>query len=150
MARFTLPRDLYYGPGAIDELKNLKGHKKAIIVTGGSSMKRGGFLQKVEDVLHSVDIETQLFEGVEPDPSIETVFKGAKAMQEFEPDIIVSIGGGSPIDAAKAMWVFYEYPCLLYTSSSVIPPSMCSAAASPLQSGRLHFLRMARRVCPVR
>ena len=73
-------------------------------------MKRGGFLQKVEDVLHSVDIETQLFEGVEPDPSIETVFKGAKAMQEFEPDIIVSIGGGSPIDAAKAMWVFYEYP----------------------------------------
>jgi alcohol dehydrogenase class IV len=110
MARFTLPRDLYYGPGAIDELKNLKGHKKAIIVTGGSSMKRGGFLQKVEDVLHSVDIETQLFEGVEPDPSIETVFKGAKAMQEFEPDIIVSIGGGSPIDAAKAMWVFYEYP----------------------------------------
>lgn len=110
MARFTLPRDLYYGPEAIDELKNLKGHKKAIIVTGGSSMKRGGFLQKVEDVLHSVDIETQLFEGVEPDPSIETVFKGAKAMQEFEPDIIVSIGGGSPIDAAKAMWVFYEYP----------------------------------------
>lgn len=110
MARFTLPRDLYFGPGAIDELKNLKGHKKAIIVTGGSSMKRGGFLQKVEDVLHSVDIQTQLFEGVEPDPSIETVFKGAKAMQEFGPDVIVAIGGGSPIDAAKAMWVFYEYP----------------------------------------
>ena len=110
MARFTLPRDIYYGPGAIEELKNLKGAKRAIIVTGGSSMKRGGFLQKVEDTLGSVGIETMLFEGVEPDPSIETVFKGAKAMQEFEPDVIVAIGGGSPLDAAKAMWVFYEYP----------------------------------------
>ena len=96
MARFTLPRDIYYGPGAIEELKNLKGAKRAIIVTGGSSMKRGGFLQKVEDTLGSVGIETMLFEGVEPDPSIETVFKGAKAMQEFEPDVIVAIGGGSP------------------------------------------------------
>ena len=110
MARFTLPRDIYYGPGAIEELKNLKGAKRAIIVTGGSSMKKGGFLQKVEDTLKSVDIEVQLFEGVEPDPSIETVFKGAEAMRAFEPDVIVAIGGGSPLDAAKAMWVFYEYP----------------------------------------
>ena len=74
MARFTLPRDIYYGSGAIDELKNLKGYKKAMILTGGSSMKRGGFLQKVEDILHEIGVETQLFEGIEPDPSIETVF----------------------------------------------------------------------------
>ena len=79
MARFTLPRDIYYGSGAIDELKNLKGYKKAMILTGGSSMKRGGFLQKVEDILHEIGVETQLFEGIEPDPSIETVFKGAAA-----------------------------------------------------------------------
>jgi alcohol dehydrogenase class IV len=110
MARFTLPRDLYYGPGAIEELKNLKGYRKAIIVTGGSSMKKGGFLQKTEDILKQAGLEVRLFEGVEPDPSIETVYRGAKAMQDFEPDVIVSIGGGSPIDAAKAMWVFYEYP----------------------------------------
>lgn len=58
MARFTLPRDIYYGAGAISELKVLKGHKKAMIFTGGSSMKRGGFLQKVEDVLHNIGIET--------------------------------------------------------------------------------------------
>ena len=100
MARFTLPRDIYYGPGAISELKNLKGYKKAIVVTGGSSMKRGGFLQQVEDVLKETGLEVQLFEGVEPDPSIETVFKGAKAMTEFQPDVIVAIGGGSPIYAA--------------------------------------------------
>lgn len=55
-------------------------------------------------------MEVKLIEGVEPDPSVETVMKGAKVMQEFEPDWIVAMGGGSPIDAAKAMWVFYEYP----------------------------------------
>ena len=110
MARFTLPRDIYYGAGAISELKVLQGHKKAMIFTGGSSMKRGGFLQKVEDVLHEIGMETQLFDGIEPDPSIETVARGAEAMRAFEPDVIVAIGGGSPIDAAKAMWVFYEHP----------------------------------------
>ncbi len=110
MARFTLPRDIYYGPDALEELKNLKGYKRAMILTGGSSMKRGGFLQKTEDILKSVGIQTTLFEGIEPDPSIETVFKGAKAMQDFEPDVLVAIGGGSPLDAAKAMWVFYEHP----------------------------------------
>jgi alcohol dehydrogenase class IV len=55
-------------------------------------------------------MEVQVFEGVEPDPSVETVMKGAQAMRSFQPDWIVSIGGGSPIDAAKAMWAFYEYP----------------------------------------
>ena len=110
MSRFTLPRDIYYGPGALDELKVLAGHKKAMILTGGSSMRKGGFLQKTEDVLKAAGLETALFEGIEPDPSIETVMKGAQAMREFEPDVIVAIGGGSPIDAAKAMWVFYEHP----------------------------------------
>lgn len=73
-------------------------------------MRRGGFLQKTEEVLKAAGLETALFEGIEPDPSIETVMKGAQAMREFEPDVIVAIGGGSPIDAAKAMWVFYEHP----------------------------------------
>ena len=100
---------IYYGKDAIEELKNLTG-KKAFIVVGGGSMKRFGFLDKVEQNLKAAGMETYLFEGVEPDPSVETVMKGAAAMREFEPDWIVSIGGGSPIDAAKAMWVFYEYP----------------------------------------
>ncbi len=109
MNRFTLPRDLYFGKGSLSVLKTLKG-KKAIIVTGGSSMKRSGFLQKTEAYLQEAGIETLLFEGVEPDPSVETVMRGAEAMRNFEPDWIVSIGGGSPIDAAKAMWIFYEHP----------------------------------------
>lgn len=109
MARFTLPRDLYHGEGALEELKNLRG-SKAIVVVGGGSMKRFGFLDKVVEYLKIAGMEVTLFEGVEPDPSVETVMKGAAAMTEFEPDWIVAIGGGSPIDAAKAMWAFYEYP----------------------------------------
>lgn len=109
MMRFTLPRDLYYGRGALEQLKNLKG-KKAILVIGGGSMKRFGFVDKAVNYLGEAGIEVKLFEGVEPDPSVETVMKGAQAMREFEPDLIISMGGGSPIDAAKAMWAFYEYP----------------------------------------
>ena len=109
MARFTLPRDLYHGKGAIEELKNLKG-KKAIVVVGGGSMKRFGFLDKAVNNLKAAGMEVQLFENVEPDPSVETVMRGAQMMREFEPDWIVAMGGGSPIDAAKAMWAFYEYP----------------------------------------
>ncbi len=109
MARFTLPRDLYHGKGALEELKNLKGNK-AIVVVGGGSMKRFGFLDRVIDYLKEAGLEVKLFEGVEPDPSVDTVMKGAEMMREFGPDWIVAIGGGSPIDAAKAMWAFYEYP----------------------------------------
>lgn len=109
MARFTLPRDLYHGKGALEELKNIKG-KKAVVVVGGGSMKRFGFLDRVETCLKEAGLEVKLFEGVEPDPSVDTVMKGAEMMREFEPDWIVAIGGGSPIDAAKAMWAFYEYP----------------------------------------
>ena len=109
MARFTLPRDLYHGKGALDALKDLDG-KRAMVVVGGGSMKRFGFLDKVCDNLKAAGMEVQLFEGVEPDPSVETVMKGAEAMRKFQPDWIVAIGGGSPIDAAKAMWAFYEYP----------------------------------------
>ncbi|GIM27630.1 NADPH-dependent butanol dehydrogenase [Clostridium polyendosporum] len=113
MNRFTLPRDLYFGKGSMEVLKTIKG-KKAIVVVGGGSMKRFGFLDKVVAYLEEAGMEVKLFEGVEPDPSVETVFKGAEVMREFEPDWIVSIGGGSPIDAAKAMWVFYEHPELKF------------------------------------
>ena len=109
MARFTLPRDIYWGKGTLETLKTLKGNK-AIVVVGGGSMKRFGFLDKVVNNLKEAGMEVQLFENVEPDPSVETVMRGAAAMREFQPDWIIAMGGGSPIDAAKAMWVFYEYP----------------------------------------
>ena len=109
MMRFTLPRDIYYGKGSMEQLKSLKG-KKAVLVIGGGSMKRFGFVDKAIDYLKEAGIETKLIEGVEPDPSVETVLNGAKTMRDFEPDWIIAMGGGSPIDAAKAMWIFYEYP----------------------------------------
>ena len=109
MARFTNPRDIYHGAGALAELKNLDG-KKAVICIGGSSVKKNGTLERAEAYLHEAGFETKLIEGIEADPSVTTVMKGAAVMQEFEPDWIVAIGGGSPIDAAKAMWIKYEYP----------------------------------------
>ncbi|ATD56550.1 iron-containing alcohol dehydrogenase [Clostridium chauvoei] len=119
MARFTLPRDLYHGEGSLETLKTLKG-KKAFVVVGGGSMKRFGFLQKVEDYLKEAGMEVRIFEGVEPDPSVETVMKGAEEMRDFQPDWIVAMGGGSPIDAAKAMWIFYEYPDFTF-EQAVVP-----------------------------
>lgn len=113
MGRFTLPRDIYHGANCIEELKNLKG-SCAFLVVGGGSMKRQGFLQKIQGYLQEAGMEVHTFEGVEPDPSVETVMKGAQQMQEFQPDWIIALGGGSPIDAAKAMWAFYEYPDITF------------------------------------
>ncbi len=131
MARFTLPRDVYHGKGALEALKTLEG-KRAIVCVGGSSMKKGGFLQKVEDYLKEAGMEVELFEGIEPDPSVETVMKGAEAMQKFQPDWIVAIGGGSPIDAAKAMWIKYEYPETTFED-------MCKVFGLPKLRTKAHF-----------
>ncbi len=131
MQRFTLPRDIYHGKGALEALKTLEG-KKAIICVGGGSMKRFGFLQKAEDYLKEAGMEVLLFEGIEPDPSVETVMKGAAVMQEFEPDWIVAIGGGSPIDAAKAMWIKYEYPECTFED-------MCKVFGIPKLRQKAHF-----------
>ncbi|MFA6874299.1 MAG: iron-containing alcohol dehydrogenase [Bacilli bacterium] len=107
--RFTLPRDIYFGEDSLSEIKNLRG-KKAMVVTGGHAMQKFGFLAKVVADLKEAGFEVQTFEGVENDPTVATVRRGAAAMTAFGPDWIVAIGGGSPIDAAKAMWVLYEYP----------------------------------------
>ena len=77
MSRFCLPRDIYHGKGCLEELKNLKG-KKAILVVGGGSMKRQGFLDRAVEYLKEAGMEVQLFEGVEPDPSVETVMKAQR------------------------------------------------------------------------
>ncbi|MDO4474307.1 MAG: iron-containing alcohol dehydrogenase [Eubacteriales bacterium] len=132
MARFTLPRDLYHGKGALENLKNLKG-KKAVIVVGGGSMKRNGFLQKAEDYLKEAGMEVRIIEGVEPDPSVTTVMNGAAVMAEFEPDWIVAMGGGSPIDAAKAMWIKYEHPECTFED-------MCVVFGIPELRKKAHFV----------
>ena len=109
MSRFTLPRDLYHGKGALEALKDFEG-KRAMVCVGGGSMKRFGFLDRAIGYLKQAGMEVETIEGIESDPSVETVMKGAQRMMEFQPDWIVAMGGGSPIDAAKAMWIKYEYP----------------------------------------
>ena len=109
MARFTLPRDVYHGKGALEVLKTFEG-KRAMVCVGGGSMKRFGFLDRAVSYLKEAGMEVELYEGIESDPSVDTVMKGAEAMLKFQPDWIIAMGGGSPIDAAKAMWIKYEYP----------------------------------------
>ena len=131
MGRFTNPRDVYFGEGARHEVKNLKGHK-AIIVSGGHSMRRGGFLQDIQKDLEDAGFEVKLYEGVESDPSVETVMSGAAVMQEFQPDWIIALGGGSPFDAAKAMWIKYEYPECTFED-------MCKVFGIPELRKKAHF-----------
>ena len=131
MQRFTLPRDLYHGKGALEALKTLEG-KKAIVCVGGGSMKRNGFLDRAVNYLQEAGMEVKLFEGIEPDPSVETVMKGAAVMEEFNPDWIVAMGGGSPIDAAKAMWIKYEYPDITFED-------MCKVFGIPKLRKKAHF-----------
>ena len=109
MTRFTIPRDIFMGDDAINHLKDIKG-KKAYIVIGSERLKKDGTLGKVEALLHEAGIESKTFIGVEHDPSVKTVKKGTAEMIAYQPDWIIGMGGGSPIDAAKAMWLFYEYP----------------------------------------
>lgn len=110
---FSIPRNIVYGKGAMKNLASLNG-KKAAIVTGGSSMKKLGFLDQAENYLQKAGMETIIIDGVEPNPSVETVKNGAVEMLNFEPDWIVAIGGGSALDAAKVMWCFYEHPHLSF------------------------------------
>lgn len=102
---------LLFGDGCLAHLKTLP-YKRAMIVIGGQSMQKNGILATVQAYLAEAGAVTEVFEGVEPDPSLETVLRGAAAMARFAPDLIVGLGGGSPMDAAKMMWVFYEAPHL--------------------------------------
>ncbi len=131
MTRFTLPRDIYHGKGSLEALKTFEG-KKAIVCVGGGSMKRFGFLDKAVGYLKEAGMEVEVFDGIESDPSVETVMRGAEAMAKFEPDWIVAIGGGSPIDAAKAMWIKYEYPDTTFED-------MCKVFGLPKLRTKAHF-----------
>ena len=103
-----------------------------MVCVGGGSMKRFGFLDRAVDYLKEAGMEVQLFEGIESDPSVETVMRGAKAMEESQPDWIVAMGGGSPIDAAKAMWIKYEYPDITFEE-------MCKVFGMPKLRKKAHF-----------
>ncbi|MDR3304852.1 MAG: iron-containing alcohol dehydrogenase [Clostridiales Family XIII bacterium] len=150
MARITVPRDIYFGRGSLDTLKTIQG-KKALVVVGGGSVKRSGVLDRAFEYLKEAGIETRLFDGVEADPSVETIRKGAAVMAEFAPDWIIPIGGGSPIDASKAMWLLYEHPDAdIYDINPFNMPPLRNKArfiAIPTTSGTASEVTNASVVC---
>ena len=111
---------LIWGEGSLSHLATLKG-KKAVIVLGGSSMEKAGFVKMAKDYLAEAGIESVEFTGVEPDPHLATVKRGAAFMLQEQPDWIIAMGGGSTMDAAKAMWIFYEHPELENLSDFMAP-----------------------------
>lgn len=135
MTRFTIPRDLYFGDNAVEYLETVNA-KKAIIVYGSERMEKDGTIDKLKNHLAKANVACTTFSGVEHDPSVATVKEGVKVMNEFQPDLIIGIGGGSPIDAAKAMWIFYEHPELTFEEASK-PFSL------PALRNKAHFIAIA-------
>jgi len=111
MQWFKIPEKIYFEAGAIGYLEKMPDITRAFIVTDESMVKLGYVdkilyhLRKREKYVHS-----EIFADVESDPSFDTIQRGIEAMKKFNPDVIIALGGGSPIDAAKGMWLFYEHP----------------------------------------
>ncbi len=101
--------ELIFGQDSLSYLENIKA-KKIVIVLGDDVVYKNGVMRIVENHLTNADIPYSVFIGVESDPGLDTVERGAKFMEEEKPDFILAIGGGSVMDAAKAMWIFYEHP----------------------------------------
>ena len=111
MQWFKIPPKIYFEAGSIKYLSDMKGITKAFIVTD-KSMVDLGYVDKVIYQLEKREnqVHYEIFSDVEPDPSFDTIDRGVEAMGSFEPDVIIALGGGSAIDAAKGMWLFYEHP----------------------------------------
>ena len=111
MQWFKVPSKIYFERDSIQYLKSMKDVERVMIVTD-RSMVDLGFVEKIAEQLRlrKNKVTYQLFADVEPDPSIETVRRGTELMRSFQPDTIIALGGGSPMDAAKVMWLFYEQP----------------------------------------
>jgi acetaldehyde dehydrogenase/alcohol dehydrogenase len=111
MQWFKIPEKIYFEAGATQYLQNMPDITKAFIVTDQYMVKLG-YVDKVLYYLRKRQqyVYCEIFSDVEPDPSVETVRKGSEMMNKFQPDVIIALGGGSAIDAAKGMWLYYEYP----------------------------------------
>ena len=113
-----------FGQGCLEHLKTLAG-KRAFIVSSRSALEKSGAIKKIQQYLDEAGIESKVYTNVEPDPSFKTVYEGSRLMLDYGPDWVIAVGGGSAMDAAKAMWIYYEHPELDkladITAPNVIP-----------------------------
>ncbi len=111
MQWFKVPEKIYFEAGSIAYLEKMPDISRAFIVTDQGMVKLG-YVDKILYHLRKREkhVHCEIFSDVEPDPSFDTVNKGLEMMRSFNPDVIIALGGGSPIDAAKGMWLFYEHP----------------------------------------
>ena len=111
MQWFKVPEKIYFEAGSIGYLEKMPNISKAFIVTD-PSMVQFGYVDKILYHLRNREqyVHAEIFSEVEPDPSFDTIKKGVAAMEGFQPDVIIALGGGSAMDAAKGMWLFYEHP----------------------------------------
>lgn len=111
MQWFKVPNKVYFEKGATQYLAKMPDITRVAIITDAMMVKLG-YVEKVEHYLRQrqMPVAIEVFSDVEPDPSTTTVDRGTEMMRRFQPDCIIALGGGSPMDAAKAMWLFYEYP----------------------------------------
>ena len=117
MQWFKIPPKTYFEPNAIRYLRDMYGIRKAVIICD-KVMERLGVIDKVIDQLRARPerVTFRIIDYVEPEPSVETVERGARMMrEEFKPDTIIAVGGGSPMDAAKIMWLLYEHPDIAFS-----------------------------------
>ncbi|SFL79727.1 iron-containing alcohol dehydrogenase [Salibacterium qingdaonense] len=117
MSRFTIPRDIFFEDNALEVLRSFEGEKAALII-GGGSVKQNGNLTTIQKHLAAANIETEVLEGYNTEPTAAMVKQGAEELASFQPDWIIGIGGGSAMDAAKAIWLFYEYPELSFEDAT--------------------------------
>ncbi len=133
MRCFRIPAEIYYEPGSVDEYFKIEIRemeaKRAAIICSGSSV-RAGVTAKLDTYLRKAGITSMTFSDIQSDPTFDTIEKGAQAIKKFEPDLIIAIGGGSPIDAAKIIWLLYEKPDISFDEI------------------RLRFMNIRKRIVP--
>jgi acetaldehyde dehydrogenase / alcohol dehydrogenase len=130
MLWYKVPQKIYFKYGCLPlALKDLAGRKRALIVTDKPLFDLG-YTEKISSVLEEINVDYEIFFEVKPDPDLTTINKGLDAMRAFNPDVIIALGGGSPMDAAKIMWLMYEHPEVKFDDLA------------------MRFLDIEKRICP--
>jgi len=138
MRNLTFGKTIIIGSGSLNYMKNVE-YKSAFIVTGGGSMIRSGVIDRIKEYMHHDNCDITVYTGIGKNPTINEVIDGLKVMNDVQPDLVVAVGGGSAMDAAKGMVLFYEFPYLTFENvlEQAIPEerTKCKLVCIPSTSG---------------